>query len=67
MSKNYNQGQVLDNLFGSRVRVRILKFLFRNYPVHISIQELSKRIQESQDEVKKEIRDLEKIGLIKKI
>jgi len=70
----------LDKLFGSRVRVKLLKFLFRNHPTEIltkvqessskgsfSAQELSKRIQEPIDDVKKELSLLEKLEVIKKI
>ena len=56
----------LDNLFGSRIRVKILKFLFRNYPGDFTICELEKRIQESYRSIKKEIDELKKIHLIKK-
>jgi len=56
----------LDNLFGSRIRVKILKFLFRNYPGDFTIGELEKRIQESYRSIKKEIDELKKIHLIKK-
>ncbi len=56
----------LDKLFGSRLRVKLLKFLFRNYPGNFSVQELSKRIQESFDETKDELRILSEVGLINK-
>lgn len=57
----------LDKLFGSRIRVKILKFLFRNYPGNFSSQELSKKIQEPLEETRKELKSLGEIGLIKKI
>jgi len=57
----------LDKLFGSRVRVKLLKFLFRNYPGNFSVQELSKRIQEPVDDIKKELSLLDKLETIKKI
>ncbi len=56
----------LDNLFGSRVRVKILKFLFRNYPGDFLAGELATRIQETYPAVKKEIEVLAELGLIKK-
>lgn len=63
MSKN-----TLDNLFGSKVRVKLLKFLFRNYPGEFSVYELSRRIQEPLAETKKELEIFEEMGLvIKKI
>lgn len=57
---------ILDVLFGSKIRVRILKFLFRNYPNDFSVTELSKRIQEPYAATKKEIDLLAEIRLIKK-
>ena len=56
----------LDKLFGSRIRVKLLKFLFRNYPGSYKTQELSKRIQESAKETKKELEFLAILGLINK-
>ena len=61
MSKN-----TLDKLFGSRTRVKLLKFLFRNYPGRYKTHELSKRIQESAKETKKELEFLAVLGLINK-
>ncbi len=61
MSKN-----TLDNLLGSKTRVKILKFTFRNYPADFTIGELSKMIQEPFSQVKSEILNLAGIGLIKK-
>ena len=57
---------ILDTLFGSKIRVKVLKFLFRNYPNDFSVPELSKRIQESPAATKKETRLLNQIKLIKK-
>lgn len=56
---------ILDNLFGSRTRIKILKFTFRNYPADFTISELSRMIQEPSRQVKKEIANLMDIGLIK--
>lgn len=67
MSKPNSSYPVLENLFNSRVRIKVLKFLFRNYPVNIGIKDLSKRVQESLDIVRKEINALEKMSLIKKV
>ena len=66
MSKSSNP-LILDNLFNSRIRVKVLKFLFRNYPVDFGCRELAGRIQEPSWAIKKEIKNLEKIGLIKKM
>lgn len=57
----------LDKLFSSRVRVKVLKFLFRNYPGEFLVSELIKRIQESPEETKKELKSLSEIGLLKKV
>ena len=56
----------LDNLFGSITRVRLLKFLFRNYPGEFLIGELTARTQERNTAIKLELESLVKIGLIKK-
>lgn len=66
MSKGNGHYQILENLFNSKIRVKVLKFLFRNYPVNVGIRELSKRMQEPLNMVRKEVKNLEKIGLIKK-
>ena len=58
---------ILDNLFGSRIRVKILKFLFRNYPVDFIVGELVQRIQETHLATKQEVEALMKIRLIKKV
>ena len=57
----------LDNLFGSRTRVKILKFLFRNYPGDFAVEELAKRIQETYSATKQEMEALAKLRLVKKI
>lgn len=57
---------VLDNLFGSKVRVKLLKFLFRNYPGDFTVGELSRRIQEPLEATRKEIQMLREIQVIKK-
>lgn len=57
---------ILDNLFGSKIRVKILKFLFRNYPGNFFIGELAIRIQETYPATKKETEALAEISLIKK-
>jgi len=56
----------LDNLLGSRVRVKVLKFLFRNYPVDLTAGELSEKIQESYPATKQEIEALTNICLAKR-
>ena len=57
---------ILDILFGSKIRVKVLKFLFRNYPSDFSVAELSKRILEPLRDVKTETEILGEIKLITK-
>jgi len=57
---------ILDKLFGSRIRVKLLRFLFRNYPARFGAHELSKKIQEPLDDLKKELGLLAELGLVKK-
>ncbi len=57
---------ILDNLFDSRIRVKILKFLFRNYPIDFAVGDLARRIQENYGATKREVESLGKLRLIKK-
>lgn len=68
MSKNSNQlgHNTLNELFNSKVRVKALRFLFRNYPDDFSAKELAKRIQEDENTIKKEIQVFAKMKLIRK-
>jgi len=67
MSKNSNkQSYTLESLFNSKLRVKVLKFLFRNCSVDTGPRDLAKRIQESLEAVRKEMINLERIGLIVK-
>ena len=61
MSKN-----ILDNLFGSKARVKILKFMYRNADNPVGLAELSRRVQESPTLVRKEVELLRELGIIKK-
>ncbi|MBP9822299.1 MAG: hypothetical protein KBC81_02570 [Candidatus Pacebacteria bacterium] len=58
---------ILDNLFGSKVRVKVLKFLYRNFPADFSVREISQRIQESPQATKMELDSLKETTLVKKI
>lgn len=60
MSKN-----VLETLFTSSLRVKILKFLFRNLSSSFNIKELANHVQDKPRVVKREIFKLKEIGLIK--
>jgi len=57
---------ILDNLFGSKARVKILKFLYRNYPADFSVREIAQRIQEQPQMVRDEIELLKQITIVKK-
>lgn len=55
---------ILDNLLGSRVRVKLLKLLYRQYPAMFSMPELVKRIQEPAFIARRELKPLQEIGLV---
>ena len=56
--------RILETLFESRARVRLLRFLFRNYPQSFTIKEMVVRLQEDRPTVKKEIARFMQIGLL---
>lgn len=56
--------RVLETLFNSRARIRLLKFLFRNYPKPFTLGEITRHLQEDKGLVKKEISRLAQIGLL---
>ena len=66
MNKSTKPKDALEALLGSRIRVKVLKFLFRNFSSDFSIPELSKRIQESPAAMRKEVNILSQIKLIRK-
>ncbi len=57
---------ILDNLFGSRVRVKLLKLLFRQHPATFSMAELATRIQEPSFIARRELNVLRDIGLVRR-
>ncbi len=57
---------ILDNLFGSKARVKILKFLYRNFPADFSAREIAQRIQELPQVVREEIELLRQITIVKR-
>lgn len=65
MSKPATPYPILENLFNSKLRVKVLKFLFRNYPVDIEAKDLAQRTQEKPELIRKELGKFVKIGLIK--
>ena len=66
MSKSQIRYPVLEKLFNSRLRIKVLKFLFRNGIVKVGPRDLSRRIQEPADVVIREMKNLEKIGVVEK-
>lgn len=56
---------VLETLFGSKLRLKILKFLFRNGTASFTVRELAAHVQDRPAAVKKELADLREIGLVK--
>ena len=57
---------ILDNLFGSRVRVKLLKLLYRQHPTTFSMSEFVTRIQEPAFIARRELSVLQDVGLTKK-
>jgi len=58
---------ILDNLFGSRVRVKLLKLMYRQHPTTFNMSELSARIQEPSFIARRELDVLRDIGLVKRV
>jgi len=56
---------ILDNLLGSKVRVKILKFLYRNFPMDFSVREISRRIKETPQSTRDELELLRQITVVK--
>lgn len=65
-TKSSYSDSVLMKIFNSKMRIKVLKFMFRNYPAGVGPRELAKRIQEPYEPVRLEMQTLEKIGLMKK-
>jgi len=58
---------MLENIFGSRTRVKLLK-LFLNHPEEkFFVRELSRAIEEKINSVRRELENLERVGLIKMV
>lgn len=56
---------ILETLFSSKARVKMLKLFFRNAGEVFTAEQIASRIQEGPKVVKKEISDLMEAGLIK--
>lgn len=57
--------KVLEQLFESASRARILKVFFYNPRLSFSLEDLVKKSQLSQNEIKSETRKLLKLGILK--
>jgi len=56
----------LEQLLGSRIRVKILRFLFRNELAVVDARSLAKRIQETTAATSSEIKNLTTMRLLKR-
>lgn len=56
---------ILEGLFESKLRVKILKYLFRNSSAVFGLRELAEHVQGRPGEVRREVERLREIGLIK--
>ena len=54
---------ILDNLFGSRIRVKILKLLYRQHPSSFTLAELVARVQEPVFIARREVKLLMDLGM----
>ncbi len=57
---------ILDNLFGSRVRVKLLKLLYRQHPEQLMMSDLVVRVQEPSFIVRRELDLLQQLKMIRK-
>ncbi len=57
---------ILDNLFGSRVRVKLLKLLYREHPEQLPMSELAVCVQEPSFIVRRELDLLQQLGMLRK-
>lgn len=58
--------QIFEELFGSKARVKILKFFFRNESGFFDLPTIAKRVQERKSIAQKEVFKLLKVGFIQK-
>lgn len=58
--------EILGKLFGSQEKVKIMRLFLFNPEQGFDISDISKKTKSDQKEVRKEVLELEKIGLIKK-
>lgn len=58
---------ILDNLFGSRVRVKLLKLFYRQHPTELAMSDLVVRVQEPAFIVRRELALLQELGMLHKV
>ena len=56
---------ILETLFDSKLRLKVLKFLFRNANTSFNLKELALHVQETPPAVKHELKRMLEIGLVK--
>ena len=57
---------ILETIFGSRLRVKVLKFVFRHHPASFDLRMLATVTQEPITLLRRELETLRVAGLIKK-
>lgn len=65
MNNNLTTQDILGELFGSKVKARLLKFLFRRSEEAFRIGEIARHIQSNYNTTHSYMKDLYKIGLVK--
>lgn len=58
---------MLENIFGSRTRVKLLKLFLNHSEEKFFVREISRSIEEKINSVRRELENLEKVGLIKAV
>jgi len=58
--------RVLDILFDSKAKVKILKYIFRNSEENFSVSDIARHTQENRNLVKREVAKFIEMGLLKK-
>lgn len=58
---------MLENIFGSRTRVKLLKTFLNHSEEKFFVRELSRSIEEKINSVRRELENLERVGLIKSV
>ena len=58
--------QILEALFDSKTKVKLLKFMFRNAGNFFTLEDIVNHTREKKSEVVEQLDKLERIGLIKK-